>query len=148
MSPSGWPCHRQEGWDGLNPGDDESWNGRQAHLRVARDFMTGSTGPPQFKLVASSGVGNLTFDQALVRCRDRHICTPVAMAPEDIKVRACVAVLGPPMTMHKDLVARMGAAVADKQSFMVATEDASTLRAVLKVVDGLALMAAPVAGHA
>jgi hypothetical protein len=52
------------------------------------------------------------------------------------------------MAMHKDLVARLGAAVADKQSFMVAAEDEASLRAVLKVVDGLALMAAPVAGHA
>jgi hypothetical protein len=110
--------------------------------------MTGSTGARQFKLVASSGVGNLTFDQALARCRYRRICTPVATAPEDIKVRACVAVLGPPMAMHKDLVARLGAAVADKQSFMMAAADEASLRAVLKVVDGLALMAAPVAGHA
>jgi hypothetical protein len=48
----------------------------------------------QPKIVASAGVGDLTFDEALSRCRFRSVCMPHAKAGGEVAINACVSCWG------------------------------------------------------
>jgi hypothetical protein len=73
---------------------------------------------------------------------------PSAKAGGPVAVDACVTLLGPPASLHQELVARLAADVAEDRSLMLACEREDSLRAVLAVIDQLALAAMRPAGNA
>jgi hypothetical protein len=100
------------------------------------------------KLLAADGIGDLTFNEALSRCRYRSICLPRGKGGGPAMVEACIALLGPPAPLHAELLDRLQADVARGRTFMIATEYEATLKAALEVVDQMSLLAAVPVGRA
>ena len=100
------------------------------------------------KLVAADGVGDLSFEQALERCKHRSVVWPSGKRGEAVPIEACVVLLGQPAPLHRELVERLGADVANGRTFMIAAEYEDSLRVALKVVDQMSLLAAVPAGRA
>jgi hypothetical protein len=107
------------------------------------------TGPHTVtKLLAADGIGDLTFDQAMQRCVYRSVCGPNVAAAGKRGIEACIVLIGPPAPLHAELLDRLQADVARGRTFMIAAEYEDSLRAVLRVVDQLALAVAVPAGRA
>ena len=82
------------------------------------------TGQP--KIVASEGLGEVKFEQALARCPFRSICGPSSRSGADTTTYACVTLLGPPAPLHAELLDRLQADVAQGRTFMIAAEYEAT----------------------
>jgi hypothetical protein len=104
------------------------------------------TGQP--KLIASAGVGDMSFNEALSRCRYRSVCSPSFKRAGGVVVEACITLLGPPAPLHAELLDRLQADVAQGRTFMIAAEYEDSLRAALKVVDQMSLLVAVPVGRA
>ena len=94
------------------------------------------------KIVAAEGVGDLTFDQAMQRCVYRSVCGPNVAAAGKRGIEACIVLIGPPAPLHAELLDRLQADVARGRTFIIAAEYEDSLRAALKVVDQMSLLAA------
>jgi hypothetical protein len=114
--------------------------GRRWNAEILRPRMSGSTGLPQFKLVASAGMAGMSFDQALAKCPFRSVVTPSGKVSG--MVEAIIVVLGPPTRLHPKMVERLGSDVARGRAMLVVAEYEASLRRVLELVDALALAAA------
>jgi hypothetical protein len=108
--------------------------------------MTGSTS--RFKLVDSAGMGDLSFEQALERCKHRSVVWPSGKRGEAVPLDACVVLLGQPAPLNRELVERLGADVAQGKTFMIAAENQESLNHALRIVDQLALAIMRPAGTA
>ena len=100
------------------------------------------------KLVATDGIGDLTFDQAMQRCVYRSVCGPNVATAGKRGIEAFIVLIGPPAPLHAKLLDRLQADVARGRTFMIAAEYEDSLRAALKVVDQMSLLAAVPAGRA
>ena len=99
-------------------------------------------------MVATDGIGDLTFDQAMQRCVYRSVCGPNVATAGKRGIEAFIVLIGPPAPLHAKLLDRLQADVAQGRTFMIAAEYEDSLRAALKVVDQMSLLAAVPAGRA
>ena len=64
------------------------------------------------KLVATDGIGDLTFDQAMQRCVYRSVCGPNVATAGKRGIEAFIVLIGPPAPLHAKLLDRLQADVA------------------------------------